>query len=430
RFQHIEKNRIDLAMSEIGKRNDAKDIYKEASLNLGADLYLLVSAAQIGNVSYARINVIPLNPEFSKLRRDVDVKSMIMMNIPLLLGREIIMLHERMPVKAKILRKYSDNQFLINAGQWHGIKSKRYQADNGDWIDIVLSGRKESIVRIQGKKWKPGDIILINIFPEIKELLNGIVDNISRNTVYKYGIENTLLKGTDAGKRFVEGICIVNTGGNICLPGYGAFLSTHYLGFRDVSPDSTGIAVSSTSIFLQFLLPELITGFSINFFPWVKDSDKSSSLQGLQIFLWASLPFTFSTAYMDQLAYLYKSSRILPPFFEDKDIMAGVLSFLLPGGGYFYKGRRVEGWSFYISEMSLAGYGIYCRDSKRKRLIAFSALAVVKIIDIAWAYFVRSSFSFYNREVEREVKKVSYGLELRKNPIDGNTFYTSLNYKY
>ena len=49
------------------------------------------------------------------------------------------------------------------------------------------------------------------------------------------------------------------SGANACLPGYGAFMATQYLGFRDSAPDTAGIALGASSIAAQLLLPSLMT---------------------------------------------------------------------------------------------------------------------------------------------------------------------------
>ncbi len=90
----------------------------------------------------------------------------------------------------------------------------------------------------------------------------------------------------------------------------------------------------------HFLLPELLAGFKINFFPWKEDSDKTEKMQNLQTFLWFSLPVTFSVAYMDQLAHQFAVTEHVPPFFNDRDNAAAIFSLFLPGGGLYYKGYR------------------------------------------------------------------------------------------
>ena len=62
-------------------------------------------------------------------------------------------------------------------------------------------------------------------------------------------------------------------GSNLCVPGYGAFLSTYYLGFKDISPDIAGIAVSTAALVIQIFMPLMMTGFKINILLWERDSD-------------------------------------------------------------------------------------------------------------------------------------------------------------
>ena len=71
-------------------------------------------------------------------------------------------------------------------------------------------------------------------------------------------------------------------------------------------------------------------------------------------------------AFLDQLAHQFKTNNVLPPFFMNRNETALVLSLLIPGGGMFYKGHRLPGWGFYLSEMFLAGFCVYTKDDKEK----------------------------------------------------------------
>jgi hypothetical protein len=102
----------------------------------------------------------------------------------------------------------------------------------------------------------------------------------------------------------------------------------------------------------------------------------------------------------------------LPSFFEDKDIAAASFSVFLPGGGFFYKGCRTAGWSFYFTEMFLASYGIYNYNSRNDSLYIFAALGGIKIIDIIGAYFISPSYDFFNLEKERKLDKTTFDLGL------------------
>jgi hypothetical protein len=157
------------------------------------------------------------------------------------------------------------------------------------------------------------------------------------------------------------------------------------------------------------MLPGMLTGFKTNFFPWVKDSDKTSEMQRLHIFLWASLPLTYSASFYNQLAWQYHSKDLLPPLFIDSDNTAAVISLFVPGGGLFYKGQRGAGFAFYAAEMSLLGYGIYTGESEKRRA-AFIGLAAVKVIDIAAAYFVPPGYRVFRDEISGSAPSFSMGI--------------------
>jgi len=151
-------------------------------------------------------------------------------------------------------------------------------------------------------------------------------------------------------------------------------------------------------------------------------------MQDLQKFLWATLPVTFSVAYMDQLAYQFTSTEHLPPFFKDKDNMAAVFSLFIPGGGLFYKGHRLAGWSFYFSEMMTAAYAVYNNESKPGKY-ALYVLGAIKLFDIIYAYFSTPSYSFFNLEKERMIEPAFLNMGFKTGPNNDriyNLMVTSL----
>jgi hypothetical protein len=377
-------------------RGDGKDIYYKTAQILNCDIYVLVSSYQFGNMLYSDVAVVSVNQEYKFLEKKIKLRSKIKLNIPLKAGIEIALLHKNIPVSASVVKSFGNDMYLISAGEWQRIENDKIYKLQDSVIRTIQTGRFESIIKTSSIK-KEGESLIIKIFPDIDKIFSELDNDISRNTINRY----ELAQGTD-GKRLIEGICVVNIGGNICVPGYGAFLSTSYLGFKDPKPDWPGITVSTAVIGLQLLLPELMTDFKINFFPWKQDSSKTERMQDLQKFLWITLPVTFSSAYMDQLANQFMSTEHLPPFFNDKDNIAAVFSLFIPGGGSFYKGHRFAGWSFYFSEMSAAGFAVYNYDKKSGKY-ALCALGALKLADIIYAYLVRPSYSFYNLEKEREI---------------------------
>ena len=395
------------------------NIYLNAARTLDIDLCVLVSAYQLGTIVYSDINVLSLNPEYKIPAKNIKLKSKIKLNIPLKSGIEIAALHKNLPLNTVIANAYGDNTYLINAGEWHGLENNKNYIMDDTALHVIQSGRFESIVKIPQTR-KQNDRIQIHLYPDADKIIKELDDDISRNTVTKYELGEP---GTGE-KKLVEGMCVINMCSNACVPGYGAFLSTGFLGFKDTKPDWPGVALSASFIAAQLLLPELMTDFKINFLPWKQDRDKNENMQDLQKFLWLSLPFTFSAAYMNQLAYQFNSTEHLPPFFDDKDNMSAIFSLLIPGGGHFYKGNRLSGWSFYFSEMCAAGYAVYNYGNSSAKY-ALYALGAVKLIDIVYAYMSGTSYSFYNFEKERVEEPASFNMGIRTGP-DRDIIYTAM----
>jgi hypothetical protein len=159
-----------------------------------------------------------------------------------------------------------------------------------------------------------------------------------------------------------------------------------------------------------------MTRFQGNFYPWVRDSDKPARVQNLQIFLWSTIPLTFSAGYFDQLAYQFHRTEYLPPFFLYRDNMAAFLSAVVPGGGLFYKGYRLPGWGYFFTEMSLAGYAVYNWDRGNRGRYALSAAGIIKLLEIVNAYLIPSSYRFFNLEVDRSTR--DFELSVRTRSIE------------
>ncbi len=387
---------LDTAYNEAKKNlNQSENIYAKIAGILNLDLYVLVSSYQRGSIVYSEIAFVPLNPEYKKLEKKIKLRSKIKLNLALKCGIETALLHKNLTVNATVINDYGNNNYLISAGEWQGIKNNRTYDAQGVSLKTIQTGRFESIVKTSSAR-KTGEKIRLQLFPEVEKIINELDQDISRNTVVRYELDA-------AEKKLVEGICVLNMCSNFCIPGYGASLSVSYLGFKDSKTDWPGITLSTSVVAVQLFLPGLMTGFKANFLPWKQDSDKTENMQDLQKFLWLTLPVTFSAAYMDQLAFQFTSTEHLPPFFKDKDNMAAVLSLFIPGGGQYYKGHRLAGWSFYFSEMLTAGYAVFSNDKKSGKY-ALYALGAIKLLDIIYAYLSKPSYSFYNLEKEREME--------------------------
>lgn len=401
RFIPVDNTVLQRAAAALGANAAGRQVtVVDATAALKARLCVIVAVSQAGNVYTGEATIIPFAAEDRAMKRTITVRSGIMMNIPLKLAMSIASLHAGLPIRAEIVHTYGGGLCRVDAGQWHGLAQGRCRTGEYGEIDVKSTGRYDAVVQIYSGNTAEGSPMTVLDYPRTRPIAAEIDSRIMENTLRRYGMKSQM-PGDDPEKRYIEGICVINPGANACLPGYGAFMATQYLGFRDSAPDTAGIALGASSITAQLLLPSLMTGFSIHFFPWVKDSDKSESMRNFQGFLWMTIPFTVTATYLDQLAVQFSKAEVLPPFFADKDVMAAFLSGIIPGGGFFYKGRRIAGWSFYFSEMMLAGYGVYSADHGRRSAAAFAALGAIKLFEIVDAFITRPSYSFYMREVER-----------------------------
>ncbi len=398
-------------------------LYERAAAMLGVDIFVVVQANQFGSMFFAEARVFALNPAYRSLARVIRVRSALMSNVSLKIERSIASMHEGVPLLASVLKRFGNHTYLIDIGQWHGIGEGLYRTETHGEIKILQSGRYESVARVNTPLPDGGEPIIFTRFPRTREIIKEIEQKLAENAVNKYGMDSPLVGEGESRRRFIEGICVINMGGNFCIPIYGAYLSTHYLGFKEASPDVYGLLLSSASLLTQLMLPELATGFRVNYAPWVRDNDKTRRMRDLQIFLYATVPLTFTTAYFDQLAAQYERSQVLPPFFIEKDLTALLLSGFSPGGGLFYKGHRAAGWSYYFCEMALAGYGIYTLRKGKAGIYILSALGSIKLIELIHAWFIPSGYAFYNQETRPEKNEVTFSLN---SGADGKEWFMGL----
>jgi len=424
RFFPVENNRLRAADRALTKRPaDEDEYYRALAAVLKVDLYIVLSHYHVGPDIVGEMRIEPVSPNAAAQRRRVRVRSRILKNVPLKLGRELAYLHEGVPVRGRIVRRLGGDRYAVTIGQWHGVeKGRRYPSSVGE-ITLEETGRYESVARIAGDAARPGDPVVIDRPPDIRRITGELEETIARNAENRYGLRETQLHGEDDRKRLVEGLCVINLGGNVCLPGYGAYLSTGYMGFAEPVPDIPGIALSATVFAAQLTLPEFLTGWRVNFFPWEKDENKTPPVHSLQIYLWSAIPLTFSAAYLDQLAVQYKKFDRLPPFFMNHDEAAALFSLFIPGGGLFYKGYRLGGWSYFLSEMALVGYAVYWmnddtgdRSARTNGAYALAAFGVIKAIELVNAYFISPSYTVYSVEMEREYRNAELYFDLRPEP--------------
>jgi len=341
---------------------------------------------------------IPATSEYNFLAKTVTVRSRILGNIPLKLAKELALMHENLPVIAEITGENAGN-LIVKAGQWHGIKEGKYKSGKNK-ITVLSTSRYESAIKTT---MQLDTNVVFNVYPNITKHINYLDERIEQNIINQFGASATVMKGVNPEKRFIEGLCVINPGANICLPGFGAYLATGYQGFTNISPDLASVALSTSIIFTQFTLTEFMSGFNTNFFPWIQDKDKSSKLQNLQIFMWSTIPLTVTAAYFDQLAKIYLTHDVLPPFYTYRDETAFALSLLFPGTGLMYKGHRIYGWLYFLTEMSLASHAIYTWGEGNNYKYSVIALGAVKLLELSHAYLAQPNYRVSNFENEQTI---------------------------
>lgn len=392
RFYPLPHNRV----VESIRRSDGKgraELYRKAASTAGAELFCILDLSVENGLLRLSINLEPVDALYSSVKFNKIIYSRIPANLADKCAMEIALHVSSEKLKCMVIEK-SDEIIKINAGQWHGLSSGRYNTSAG-YADVLLAGRFSS--SIKGLDAAPGDIIEIEIYPDTVKFIEKLKRGIDENTARFYGTDASLNKRRGSAKESIIGTCVINQGASFCLPGYGSFLSVEYMGIDKGEPDMFGVFATGAITTLHLTLPSMMNDFDINFFPWIMDDDKERRDQRLQYFLWGTLPLTFSVSFYNQLAYQYHRKSLLPPLFEDHDLTAAAVSMFIPGGGLFYKGHRFEGWCFYLSEMSLAGYAVYQWDNTSGKAAAGGVL-LLKAVEVAVSYAVDPSYSVYRTE--------------------------------
>ncbi len=416
RFMPVDPARVRQALEDL-PANAGDDALQKAAKAMGADLVALITLEMMGTTAYGTVTIIPISKRYMGMRKSASVRSRILMNLPLKLARETARFHRDLPVEARILEK-REGLCLLNAGQWHGLEPGRYRAEGGEPVVIMNVGRYRSLALLPGSLVTAGEIRIV-ARPPFRAFIRELDDRIEYATYYRYGLQTAGVGTPDPEKGLVDGVCVINPGANILLPGYGTYLAATRLGFKKPAPSIPGVVFSTALVLTHFLLPEAMTGFKINFFPGVMDRDKTVAMNRLQIFLWSTLPVTVSAAYMDQMTHLCKTNDALPPFFMKRNETALALSVVIPGGGLYYKGHRLTGWGFYLTEMSLAAFCVYGMDNRKHLAYGGIALGAVKLIELAAAFFAPTSYEIHRIEREGEIRPGSLSMDIGPSPGGG-----------
>ena len=382
------------------------DIIGKAHL-YGVSLLVYMRVFLVGPVYYCEMAFKPLDSSVTFKEETVTVQATIAQNIPLKAKREIIKRHQDI-LQCSIKTKVDARIYIIDAGQWHGLTEKTYTLANGKHCAVKVVRRYTALVQLDGD-YAVGDMLAMKSTVSRKDLLDAITAKIHDNISYERSGKE-LLKGDSDSKRAIEACCIVNPFGNILLPGYGAFLATHYMGFTHTEPEWWGVYAGAGAVIVQLgLVPALGKGV-VNFFPWVQDHDKTDAQYRLHMYLWATLPLTYTVAFFNQLAYAYEKQRYLPPFFADKDITALLISAIVPGGGLFYKGNRLWGYMYWLSEFSMGGLLAYNWQYKERRILWAGLVTGIKLVELFHAWVATPAYTGYLYELSHNTTPINVGV--------------------
>ncbi len=387
----------DYKSEEYLKRADGRDrydLYRKTASSAGAELLCVFELSSDKGDLKLLIKIEPLDELYSNLESEEIVTAKIPANLANKVAREISLLLKNEKLKCRVSGE-GGGIFRLNAGQWHGLRDGLYSTTAGK---IRISGISRFDSYAEGVNLKDDGTVEFDLYPDMDNFLKRIKRGIDENSARFYGTDQALNKRMGSAKEAIIGTCVINQGASFCLPGYGSFLSTEYMGIEKGVPDMAGVFATGGITALQLTLPSIMNGYDINFFPWVMDNEKGKDDRRLQIYLWATLPLTFSVSFYNQLAYQYHRKSLLPPLFADNDATAAVVSVFIPGGGMFYKGYRFEGWSFYLAEMSLGGYAVYDWDETSGKAAA-GALLLMKAAEVIVSYAVSPSYGVYRKEI-------------------------------
>ncbi|MCX8123375.1 MAG: hypothetical protein N3F66_04335 [Spirochaetes bacterium] len=384
----------------------AGDITGTAHL-YGVSLLVYMRVFLVGPVYYGELSFVPLDDTTPFKEETITVQATVAKNIPLKIKREIIRRHTDV-LQCTVKIKVDAHTYIIDAGQWHGLEVKTYTLNNGKKCEVKVLHRYSALVRLEDE-YTVGDKLSLSSTVSRKKLLDALTSAIHENVVYEYSGKK-LLKGDSDSKRAVESCCIVNPFGNILLPGYGAYLATHYLGFTHSEPDWWGVYAGAFTVIGQLLLVPALGNGKVNFFPWIKDHDKTDALYHLHWYVWATLPVTYTVAFFNQLAYAYQKQRLLPPFFDERNVTALLISAIVPGGGLFYKGHRLYGYGYWLSEFTLGGLLAYSFQDTSKRSLWAGMIAGIKLVELFHAWIASPAYTVYSYELSHTTVPINIGI--------------------
>jgi len=425
RFIPAEYNSLQSAYSSADGK-DREEFYRNAAVMLQAEAYVLINLYKDGSGLRAVVEFIPIAPYLEGKGFKYSVYAEVPENIPLKAGRLFAIELRRFPLYARVLEMKENKTFIISAGQWHGLDTGRYGTSAGT-VEVMELSRYNAVCR--GISPVAGEVLNFNKYPDNDAYTDMLEEMILENTITRYGTDTLLDKRKGGAQELIIATCLVNQGASFCVPGYGSFLSMNYLGIENPDPNWTVVGLTMLLTAGHLALPSAVTGFEINFFPWIRDSDKTRGMERLQWFLWCTIPLTFTVSYYSQLSEQYGAKGLLPPVFAHHDTTAVILSALIPGGGLFYKGYTSTGWAFYSGEMALAGCSVYLCGSRTGRY-CLAGLAMLKAADILAAWIFSPSYDNYRNEVSSAGGSVGFSAAFLPSGEGSGEFMMSVTKRF
>jgi hypothetical protein len=385
-----------------------------------ADILISVTVVPRGGKYKATIDIINKD----ETARSISVESRLLPVVAHLVEREITEYQKNAPLVCTVQSKLVDS-FVIDEGESAGLEPrKKYTVRGKGEIAVIETNRTASRIAMNNAI-KVGDTIIVDLFPDTDAKIKNLNNTIEREVLSRFAAENSVQSGVPfPEKRFVESLVIINPFANLIIPGYGSFLSTSYMGFKSPEPSYAGIGTAFVMEAYQLGYVPYKTKWNGNFFPWINDSNKSPETVRYQKFLWGTLPLTWSVAFCDQLSYQYQRSSTLPPLFENRNSTAFILSVIIPGGGLFYKGYRLAGWSFYLTEFTLAGYYMSHKGDTAARYALYGA-GIIKGVEFLSAVLLPPAYRVFSEGTGEQGAFLSLGQE---NEKDGMRWSLGVSY--
>lgn len=387
-FSYIEKSRIliNKHIRSCGffyiKSDSILD--NEESINITINIY------QTKNFYHGELKFSTTNSLNYDLPSGIHVKSKILSNIPLMLAKNIVLLHRNIPFTCNY--EGQNGIYTYNFGKYSFMSEtclRMIYTKNGKIISQNRYNTKVSIT-------KPINIVIQHKHKFTKPL-NQLNSEIAANTNQFYSLRK--LPSGHYNSLFIQDLFIINPLSNILIPGIGSYLTVQNFGFSKPKASYLNITLTASTYMYQLFYVPYLNSFENSFWPWSNNYSENTNLQNLHKFNIITIPMTFTISFLDHLTLNCLNNKIFPPFFTNINNNALVYSILFPGGGMYYKGYRTYGFMFYATEFTLASLFAYNYQNTLNNKY-FYALLSTKLIENIVSYAIPSNFSFYNQEFD------------------------------